>query len=62
MDIPWLAALGMMFLLEGIIPFLFPGRWRSIFDRICRLQDGQIRFLGLGAVVVGFALLWLAPL
>lgn len=61
MEIPWLSALGMVFLIEGIIPFLFPGRWRSIFDRICRLNDGQIRFVGLAAVLIGSALLWLAP-
>lgn len=51
----------MMFLFEGIIPFLSPGRWRSVLDRICRMNDGWIRFLGLGAVLLGLALLWLEP-
>jgi uncharacterized protein len=50
-------ALGLMLLLEGVIPFLFPRQWRDTFDRITRLSDGQIRFLGLVAVLCGLVVL-----
>jgi uncharacterized protein YjeT (DUF2065 family) len=50
-------ALGLMLLLEGIIPFLFPRQWRDTFNRITRLSDGQIRFLGLVALLCGLAML-----
>jgi len=48
-----LAALALMLVFEGVIPFLFPARWREIFRRIIGFSDGQIRFFGLISVVVG---------
>lgn len=48
-----------MLLLEGVIPFLFPKQWRSTFKRIMDLSDGQIRFLGLFALVCGLVLIGL---
>lgn len=47
--------MGLMLLLESIIPFLFPRRWRNTLDRIIQLSDGQIRFLGLIALIGGLA-------
>lgn len=52
-------ALGLMLLLEGVIPFLFPRQWRDTFNRITRLSDGQIRFLGLIALLCGLVTLGL---
>lgn len=46
-------ALGLMLLVEGIFPFLFPRQWRETFIRITQLADGQIRFIGLVASVCG---------
>lgn len=54
---PLVVALGLMLLLEGIIPFLFPKQWRHTFNRIMQLSDGQIRFLGLVALIFGLAIL-----
>ncbi|MGE5650486.1 DUF2065 domain-containing protein [Noviherbaspirillum sp. UKPF54] len=56
------AALGLMLLLEGIFPFLFPRQWRETFIRIARFSDGQIRFLGLMALSCGILVLGLAEL
>jgi uncharacterized protein YjeT (DUF2065 family) len=58
----WTIALGLMLLFEGIIPFFFPKQWRETFDRITRLSDGQIRFLGLIALLCGLATLGLVQL
>jgi len=58
----WTIALGLMLLFEGIIPFLFPRQWREIFNRITQLSDGQIRFLGLVALLCGLATLILVQL
>jgi uncharacterized protein YjeT (DUF2065 family) len=55
----WTIALGLMLLFEGIIPFFFPKQWRETFDRITRMSDGQIRFLGLIALLCGLATLGL---
>jgi uncharacterized protein YjeT (DUF2065 family) len=58
----WTIALGLMLLFEGIIPFLFPKQWRETFNRITRLSDGQIRFVGLIALLCGLATLGLVQL
>ncbi|CAN5405447.1 hypothetical protein BH11PSE11_BH11PSE11_15030 [soil metagenome] len=58
----WTVAFGMMLLLEGIVPFLFPKLWREAFSRITQLTDGQIRFYGLIALIFGIAILGLAQI
>lgn len=52
-----LAALGLLLLLEGLLPFLAPNRWRRTFLQIAQLSDGQIRFFGLVAILFGILLL-----
>jgi uncharacterized protein YjeT (DUF2065 family) len=48
-----LAIAGMVLLLEGALPFVAPAMWRETMMRIAKMQDGQIRFIGLGGIVVG---------
>lgn len=53
-------ALGLMLVLEGLLPLIAPAAWRQMFQRVTELNDGQIRFFGLLAVGGGallFALL-----
>jgi uncharacterized protein YjeT (DUF2065 family) len=52
-----LGALGLMLLFEGLLPFISPRSWRDMFARVLQMSDGQIRFIGLMAVVVGLLLL-----
>jgi uncharacterized protein YjeT (DUF2065 family) len=59
---PWIVAFGLLLLLEGVVPFLFPKQWRDTFRRILQLSDGQIRFLGLIALLSGVLVLALAEL
>jgi uncharacterized protein len=59
MDWFW-GALGLMLVLEGLMPFISPGQWRKTMERMVKLQDGQLRFVGLLAVAAGLMLLWLA--
>ena len=54
-----MAAFALMLVLEGILPFLMPGVWRDTFRRLTEMTDGQIRFVGLSAMVVGLLLLYL---
>jgi uncharacterized protein YjeT (DUF2065 family) len=55
-------AFGLMLLLEGIVPFLFPKQWRDTFARIIQFTDGQIRFFGLMALLCGLIMLGLSNL
>ena len=52
-----LGAAALMLVLEGLLPFLSPGLWRSVFERATRLSDGQIRFAGMTSMVIGLLLL-----
>jgi uncharacterized protein YjeT (DUF2065 family) len=52
-----LGALALMLVLEGLLPFLSPGGWRSVFERATQMTDGQIRFFGLTSMVSGLLLL-----
>ena len=52
-----LAAVGLALVLEGLLPFASPNRWREAMAAIARMRDGQIRFMGLLAVVIGLLLL-----
>ena len=55
----WWLALGLMLVLEGLMPMLAPARWRRLFEQLLRLQDGQIRFFGVFMVLAGLVLVWL---
>ena len=54
----WLLALGLMLVLEGLMPMLAPTRWRRLFEQLLQLQDGQIRFFGVFMVLLGLATVW----
>jgi uncharacterized protein YjeT (DUF2065 family) len=54
-----LAALALMLVIEGVLPFVAPGLWRETFRRVTEMSDGQIRFIGLGSMLTGVVLLLL---
>ncbi|MFM2397806.1 MAG: hypothetical protein RLZZ144_1056 [Pseudomonadota bacterium] len=54
----WLVALGLMLVIEGLMPFLFPAAWRETLIKIAKLHDGQIRFFGLTLMLSGLLLIY----
>ncbi len=52
-----LGAFALMLVFEGLLPFLSPGLWRSVFEQATKMSDGQIRFIGLTSMVVGLLVL-----
>ncbi|MES3003251.1 MAG: DUF2065 domain-containing protein [Pseudomonadota bacterium] len=58
-DIFW-AALALVLVIEGLFPFISPGGWRRTFQKLLALEDGQLRFFGLGSILIGLVLLWVA--
>jgi hypothetical protein len=54
-----LAALALMLVLEGILPFLAPALWRETFRKMTEMSDGQLRFVGLSSMLGGLLLLYL---
>ena len=55
----WLIGLALMLVIEGIVPFLFPALWREMFSKLVLLSDGQLRFVGISAMLAGLLLLFL---
>lgn len=52
-----LTALGLMLVLEGMLPFLAPQIWRDTLRKAIALRDGQLRFFGLISMLIGLALI-----
>ena len=55
----WLIGLALMLVIEGIVPFIFPAMWRDTFRKLVLLTDGQLRFVGISAMLAGLLLLYL---
>jgi uncharacterized protein len=53
----FLLALGLMLVIEGLLPFIAPKLWRDTFRRVIELSDGQLRFFGLSSILVGLVLM-----
>ena len=54
-----LAALGLLLVLEGIAPFLHPQGVKRALARVLTLKDCELRFAGLGSMLVGIVILFL---
>lgn len=53
-----LAALAMLLVLEGIMPFLSPARARRLYEQLSRIGDRELRFAGLVSMLIGLGLLF----
>lgn len=51
-----LGAFALMLVAEGLLPLLSPAVWRGVFERALKMNDGQIRFLGMASLVSGVLL------
>lgn len=54
-----LIAFSLMLVLEGIVPFLYPQRWRQLVQRLAEIDDRQLRIAGLASMLAGIVLLYL---
>tara|TARA_Y100001934_G_scaffold54882_1_gene67633 strand:+ start:3081 stop:3266 length:186 start_codon:yes stop_codon:yes gene_type:complete len=52
-------ALCLVLVIEGIIPFLYPRRWRQMVMRLAGVSDRDMRIAGFMSMVVGTGLLYL---
>lgn len=51
-------ALALLFILEGILPFLNPGGLRRTLAIISQLSDEHLRWIGLASMLFGVILLY----
>ena len=52
-----LTAVALVLVIEGLLPFASPGRYRQLVAQIVTLSDNNIRITGLIVIVIGLALL-----
>lgn len=55
-----LTAIGLMLVMEGVLPFITPTAWRETFRRLIGLSDGQIRFIGFSSMLLGLLFVYLS--
>jgi uncharacterized protein len=56
----FLAALGLVFVIEGLIFAALPGQAKRAMMSVLETPDATLRGIGLGAAVIGVILVWLA--
>jgi len=54
-----LTAVALLFIIEGMLPFVRPGRYKQLVAQIVRLSDNQLRTFGLSAMIIGLLLLFI---
>ena len=53
-----LAAVALLLVIEGILPFLNPQALRNTLEQMIKLDDRTLRIFGLGSMLLGVALLY----
>jgi len=62
MDLNWsdlLAALALVLVIEGIVPFVSPGSLRNMLATVAQMDDRILRITGLVSMVCGVVMLYL---
>jgi len=54
-----LVAACLVLVLEGMLPFLAPNKWRAMLANMLSLSDSSIRRIGLASMITGVILLYI---
>ena len=52
-------ALCLVLVLEGIVPFLYPRRWKEMVALLAGIDDRTMRIIGFSSMVIGTGCLYL---
>lgn len=52
-------ALCLVLVLEGLMPFLAPARWKRMLAGVAQISDRHLRLIGLACMLVGTLFLYL---
>ncbi len=59
---PWteiLTAIALVCVLEGLLPFASPRKYREMVAELARLSDNSLRSVGLAVIIVGLVILYI---
>jgi uncharacterized protein YjeT (DUF2065 family) len=51
-------AISLVLVIEGILPFLYPERWRKLVAQVALIDNKTMRIVGLISMLSGIGLLW----
>lgn len=54
-----ISAIALVFIFEGLMPFVFPHFWQKMMSEAVKMEAKKIRLMGLISLVVGMAILFL---
>ena len=54
-----LTAVALVLVIEGMLPFIGPGRYKQLVAQIAQLGDNQVRTFGLVSMIAGLLLLFI---
>lgn len=52
-------AIALVFIIEGMLPFISPNRWRTMLVMVEQMDDRVMRNVGLGSMLFGVVILYL---
>ena len=52
------AAIALVLIIEGLMPFISPNRWRNMLEAVGQMDDRVIRNIGLSSMLLGVAILY----
>ena len=58
----FITALGLLFVIEGLLLFTSPKKIFNILQTLSKLSDKKIRIIGASSVIVGIILIWIIRL
>ena len=56
----FITAIGLLFVFEGVLPFLSPMFWRRIMHNMLVQSDQTLRMMGLASMLIGLGLVYIA--
>ena len=54
-----LTAIALVLIIEGMVPFIGPGKYRQIVAQMAQLNDNHLRTVGLVIMIIGVVLLFI---
>ena len=54
-----LTAVALLLVIEGMLPFIGPSRYKQLVTQIARLSDNSLRTFGLTTMIAGLLLLFI---
>ncbi|MDX1795778.1 MAG: DUF2065 domain-containing protein [Hydrogenovibrio sp.] len=59
LDTVLISAIALVFILEGLMPFVFPHFWRKMMIEAIQLDEKKLRLMGFVSITIGMIILFM---